>query len=349
MRIRSLPFRLGIAAAAASALVALGAAHGETRTLRVVPHEGGAVRSAPARILCGTRCSAPFRRNAVVELRGLPGGSWAFSSWRGECVGTATVRPRFERRPGSVNVVVGGSGHVVGDSGGIRCGPGSRACAAELGLGTTLELTAQPAADSVLRKWGGACSAATGDRCRVLVAAQTAVTAAFGRAAPLPGDHPLVVENGVMRSDPPGIDCPLRCTASFAGGTLVSLDLTAGAALWTQACTGFGPACVTSVDAPTRVAAFHPPPAAPPPAITKVDVTVAGPGTVVGPRDLRCGARSTVCNVVLRSPPFVRLLARPRPGTRFGGWRGACRSQRRVCVVRVAPGRDVAAAAFFRP
>jgi hypothetical protein len=53
---------------------------------------GGSVTSAPAGINCGGTCTAPFNNNSSVTLTAKPKSSlWRFSSWGGDCSGTATT------------------------------------------------------------------------------------------------------------------------------------------------------------------------------------------------------------------------------------------------------------------
>lgn len=62
--------------------VALYALYGEGR---------GKVTSTPARINCGSDCSARFAKGGTVTLRATPVPGYAFSSWSGACRGTATT------------------------------------------------------------------------------------------------------------------------------------------------------------------------------------------------------------------------------------------------------------------
>ncbi len=256
------------------------------------------------------------------------------------------------RIPGTVRVVVGGAGTVVSSPAGIQCGQGGPlvSCDAELGRGQEIELAARAADGSVFRKWGGACSEATSDRCRLTVAPLAEVTATFGRQSPLPGNHVLRLgeTRGGFTSQPAGIDCPPACAAEFSGGTVVTLNSVTGYRLWLAECFGSGSTCAVSVDAPTRVDPAPPfPPPAPPVPVGFVDLTVSGRGVVVGSSDLRCGGRSRACSARVRSG-FVDLQARPLRGARFGGWRGACGGRGLRCRLSVNTAEAKAVNAFFR-
>lgn len=51
----------------------------------------GKVTSTPARIDCGTSCSARFDKGASVTLRASPASGYEFTGWSGACTGTAST------------------------------------------------------------------------------------------------------------------------------------------------------------------------------------------------------------------------------------------------------------------
>ncbi|MEI6108020.1 MAG: DUF1566 domain-containing protein [Opitutae bacterium] len=80
----------------------------ETFRLLVSKTGSGTVTSLPASIDCGASCSASFTRNASVTLTATPDSGYRFTSWSGNCSGTAacaltmsadkTVLANFRRR-----------------------------------------------------------------------------------------------------------------------------------------------------------------------------------------------------------------------------------------------------------
>jgi hypothetical protein len=53
----------------------------------------GTVKSAPAGLACGTRCSGAFAAGATVTLTARPAKHWRFAGWGGACSGKrATCR-----------------------------------------------------------------------------------------------------------------------------------------------------------------------------------------------------------------------------------------------------------------
>ena len=100
---RPLFLRLIIAALALGALTSAAGASVAKPKLRVSIDGNGVVASRDGRIDCGARCSARYRRGAVVSLGATPESSFAFGHWSGGCVGTSSqvfrVRRRSENRP----------------------------------------------------------------------------------------------------------------------------------------------------------------------------------------------------------------------------------------------------------
>ena len=120
-------------------------------------------------------------------------------------------------------------------------------------------LTAAPEAGWVFSGWGGACSG-TQAACQVTMDATKSVAATFTPAV----NHLLTVVRaglgtGRVVSTPPGIDCGVDCTETYAENTPVSLTATpaAGSALvgWSGGCTGTGLTCDLTMDAAKTVTA----------------------------------------------------------------------------------------------
>ena len=125
--------------------------------------------------------------------------------------------------------VGGGGGRVTSSPGGIDCGT---ICAASFTEGAAVALTAVPDPGSMFAGWEGACSG-TGT-CSVTLNADASVTAHFAAVPPPPPPPPpppqtftltvSVTGSGTVTSDPAGIDCGSRCSATFAAGTRVQLS-----------------------------------------------------------------------------------------------------------------------------
>ena len=152
-----------------------------------------------------------------------------------------------------------GAGSVSSMPSGISCGTD---CSEPYPSGTTVTLTAAPAAGSTFTAWSGGCSGTAG--CTVTVTANTLVGADFDPAPPTaPQTFALTVTksgkgNGSVNSTPSGISCGTDCAEPYPSGTAVILTATPapGSAFagWGGACSGKG-TCTVNLTADTTVAA----------------------------------------------------------------------------------------------
>ena len=155
----------------------------------------------------------------------------------------------------TLSVSSSGSGTITSAPAGISCG---QTCSAVFSAGTSVTLTATPAANNSFSGWSGACSG-TG-ACTVTLGSDVSVGAAFAAPTGLsvsvtgPG-------TGIVSSNPAGINCGQTCSAEFAAGTKVTLSPSAGAnsqfAGWSGACSGKGPCNVTVGQGTAVTATFN--------------------------------------------------------------------------------------------
>ncbi len=155
----------------------------------------------------------------------------------------------------SVGKVGTGSGTVTSEPAGISCGSG---CSAAYVPGTSVTLTAIPAAGSTFTGWsGGGCSGE--GACTVTLDADKYVAATF--MVPV---HTLTVTkagagSGIVSSSPSGISCGSDCSEAYPEGTSVTLTAIAAAGSsftgWSGGgCSGTG-TCVVTMGAATTVTA----------------------------------------------------------------------------------------------
>ncbi len=151
----------------------------------------GSVTSAPAGINCGATCGAYFAIGSSVTLTATAAGGSSFTGWSGSgCSGTSTctvtmsearaVTAEFAVVPhGQFNLAVTksgtGAGTVTSSPAGINCGSN---CSETLPSGTSVTLTAAPAADSTFTGWSGSGCSGT-STCTVVMSEARAVTAQF--------------------------------------------------------------------------------------------------------------------------------------------------------------------------
>ncbi len=163
--------------------------------LTVTKVGSGVVRSSPAGVDCGATCQASYVRGTSVTLAATPAAGWSFGGWSGACSGTGpcsvtvdqarAVTATFVADPVvfGLSVATAGSGSVTSSPAGISCGP---VCTASFVDGTSVSLSAVPAAGWSFAGWSGACVGTS--TCTVAMTAARSVTAAF--TAPEPSIQP---------------------------------------------------------------------------------------------------------------------------------------------------------------
>jgi len=213
-----------------------------------------------------------------------------------------------------------GSGTVTSSPAAIDCGS---TCNASVASGTSIALSANPAAGSTFAGWSEASGACTGTgSCALVVDAAKSLTATF---APQP--YALTVTNagtgsGTVTSSPSGIKCGSTCSNSYSSGTRVTLTATptAGSTFtgWSgAACSGTGTCTVTMSAAQNVTATFTT-------QTHTLTVTKAGTGSgavASSPTGISCGA---TCSANYNYYTNVTLTAAPATGSTFTSWSGAC-------------------------
>jgi predicted carbohydrate-binding protein with CBM5 and CBM33 domain len=235
-----------------------------------------------------------------------------------------------------------GSGTVSSSPGGISCGS---TCSATFTSGTSVVLTATPAAGSTFAGWSGACSG-TAATCTVSMTAARSVTATFNTSGTT--SYPLSITKGgtgggTVYSTPAGITCGSACNASFPSGTVVTLvaDVAAGSSFagWSGACSGTGPCTVTMSGARSVSATFNTTGGT----TYGLSVTKAGTGSgtvTSSPVGISCGS---TCAATYNSGVTVTLTATSAAGSTFGGWGGACTGTAATCTTTMTAARSVTA------
>jgi uncharacterized repeat protein (TIGR02543 family) len=235
-------------------------------------------------ISCGNGasvCTAGQTPNATVTLTATPAAGAAFAGWGGACTGTSptcsvlmnaarSVSATFTAGGGGgggptflLSVSVSGSGSVTGSA--ISCGNGAVACSANFQSGTSVTLTARPAAGATFSGWGGACFG-TAPTCTVSMTSTRAVTATFTAAAP--GTLSITVTGNGAVSTSAGkciaTGAEKRCVQHLKGST-ATLTATPAAGQtfggWGGSCASAGKklTCTLSLKAArTVIAAFTP-------------------------------------------------------------------------------------------
>jgi len=151
----------------------------------------GGVATGDKLISCGNNCAASYAIGTVVTLVATPGSGSVFGGWGGACTGnqptcsvqvndlmnvSAAFLSQFTLSLGRSN-----SGSITGSPAGndraLDCGSN---CSAKFTDGTTVTLTATPAAGKTFVSWSGACSG-NSPTCSVLINKSTSVQATFSK------------------------------------------------------------------------------------------------------------------------------------------------------------------------
>ena len=307
----------------------------------------GRITSNPMGIDCGPTCSAPFAYGTSVTLTATPATGSTFTGWSGDCAGTGsctvsmtqarsvTATFTLQTFPLSVTKAGTGSGTVTSTPPGIDCGA---TCTASFPHGTTVTLTASPAAGSTFTGWSGDCTG-TG-ACTVSIILARSVTATFTLQRFTLSVTRTGTGSGIVTSDPPGIDCGATCSASFDYGTTLSLTATPapGSSFtgWSgEGCSGTGTCTVSMTQARNVTATFTLQTF-----MLTLTKTGTGNGTVTStPAGIDCG---TTCSAAFDYGTSVTLTATPATGSTFTGWTGDCTGTG-TCTVTMTQARNVTA------
>jgi hypothetical protein len=125
----------------------------------------GTVTSSPSGINCGSTCSGTYNSGTAVTLTASAAAGSTFAGWSGTGCTTGTVTmdaaksctATFTLQPPqtfglSVTKAGTGTGTVTSSPAGINCGS---TCSGTFSSGTSVTLTATPAADSIFAGWSG--------------------------------------------------------------------------------------------------------------------------------------------------------------------------------------------------
>ncbi len=324
----------------------------------------GTVSSNPAGITCGSTCSASLPSSTSATLTATTGDTSVFSGWTGGgCSGTGTctvtlnsnvvVTATFNPKSGSaqnfslsVTKNGTGSGTVSSNPAGITCGS---KCSASFPSATSVALTATASSGSVFSSWGGGCTGI--GICTVKLNSNTAVTATFTvKTASSPAFTLSVTKNsndaGTVSSNPAGITCGSKCSASYPVRTRISLSATPNSSSafdhWAGGCTGTG-TCSVKLGADTQVIAYFKPKTT----TLTVQKMGQGSGTITSTElGISCGAK---CSENYSTITAGTVTAKAAPGSIFAGWIGVGCESGSTCAVLVSSDTTIAASFVKNP
>ena len=312
-------------------------------TLSVSVAGSGSVTSVPTGISCTSNCNTSFAPGTTVSLTATPTTGAQFIGWSGACSGStspcavnmanpALVTANFSLPSFALTISKSGNGSVTSAPAGIDCGA---TCSATYASGTSINLTATPAAGYIFSGWSG-CTSSSGPTCSVTLTAAKTVAATFS-----PSNYGLTVSktgNGSITSTPAGIDCGATCSGSFANGSSVTLTALPDTGYvisgWTGCTTASGTSCSLTMNSSKTVAATFAP------AFSTLSVSKTGSGSLTSsPAGINCGS---VCAASFATGSTVTLTATPATGNGVSGWSGCTSSNGTICSVSLTASKSVA-------
>jgi hypothetical protein len=244
----------------------------QTFALSVTKTGSGTITSTPAGITCGTDCSETYASGSSVKLTATPAVGSTFAGWSGDpdcsdgsvtmnagktCTATFNLVPQtFALTINLLKTMTAagtGSGTVTSTPAGINCGTD---CSENYASGTSVKLTATPAAGSTFAGWSGDPDCSDG---LVTMNAGKTCDATFNLTPQTFALSITKAGSGTVTSTPAGIACGTDCSESYKSGTVVILTATpaTGSAFagWSGGlCSGTDP-CAVTVSANTSVMA----------------------------------------------------------------------------------------------
>lgn len=208
-----------------------------------------------------------------------------------------------------------GIGTIVSEPAGIRCGG---ACGAEFTEGAPVTLTAVPDPHSSFDGWGGDCAGSAS--CTLTMSAARTASAEFSA---IPQQNLTVTRSGdgegLVTSEPAGIECGATCSSGFNEGSTVTLTAAPAphsrVAGWSGCTAEPSPTeCEVAMSSAAAVDAEFA--AIPQQAL---QVTVTGEGAVLSGTEIACPSS---CGGQFDEGAVVSLTALPAADRRLQGWSG---------------------------
>jgi hypothetical protein len=303
----------------------------------------GTIVSTPAGLSCGLACPAAgfdFARGVLVKLTATPAVGWSFDGFSGGVAGcsgttcafnastpTALVGANFSIQQRRLNVTVVGNGTVGGP--GVACDAGSTPCGLDFDYGTSLPLTATPAAGYRFTGWSQGCTGV--GACTALMTVNRSVTATFkpqfGLTVIKPGNSSGTITVAATPAGIPPFACGPGlgvCGSTYLGGQVVTLTRSAPATgttfQWGGDCLfrGTNATCALTLNANASVVADY--------SLQRLGLNVVktGPalGTVTGlGGGISCGGD---CSEVVDygTPVVLQAVPSSSPAAEFVSWSG---------------------------
>ena len=294
-------------------------------------------------LACGTggvACSVTVASSTSVTLTATADTGYSFAGWGGACGGTASTTTVFmdAAKACSASFTPTGTTYQLNVSpapangtvtgGGINCGTGGAACQTAVASGTSVTLTATPAAGYAFTSWGGNCSG-TSTTTTVLMNAAKTCSATFTQGLPTGPPYTMTISpkptggtitGAGLNCGTGGNQCAVTMPASMGLGMVATPDPGYTFAAWTGDCTSFSATITVQLAGPRTCSASFTPTGT----TYQLNVSPAPTGGTVTGGGLNCGGGGVACQVTFGSATGVALTATPAAGYAFAGWGGSC-------------------------
>jgi uncharacterized repeat protein (TIGR02543 family) len=245
-----------------------------TLTTGVSPDDSGEVT-----VNTNTNCTGGYTHGTVVSITAVPATGYSFASWTGATGGSTTtvtmtgnrsVTANFDPLCYSLTTAASPTG-----GGTVSASPPPN-CGAQYTHGTSVQLTANPAAGYGFASWSGAVTGSANPTTIVMNGAKS-VTATFTQSCYTLTTAVLPAGQGTVSASPPP-----NCGAQYTHGTIVNLTATASSGYsflnWTGDASGTAnPTPVTMTAARSVTANFGP--NNPVPTLASIDPDKAATGS----------------------------------------------------------------------
>lgn len=294
---------------------------------------GGSVEINPA--------GDSFDYGSVITVTAVPTVGSKFLGWEGSVSGTTnpitvtvdqakTLTATFGIESYAVELNVGGTGDGV-----VNKFPNQEVYE----YGTEILIIATADDESTFTGWTGDLTGVTNPY-TLTVDGPKVITATMTEGSNVLAVTKAGTGNGLVVSDPAGIDCGLTCAINYAINEVVTLTATAdnGSTFngWSGACSGLADCSITMDSLKYVTATFT---------ANVYDLTVtvdgAGEGTIKStPAGIDCGS---TCSYEFNHDEIVTLTATSAEGSSFFGWSGGGCSGTGTCIITMDQAKSVRA------
>jgi uncharacterized repeat protein (TIGR02543 family) len=308
----------------------------------------------------GGNCASSYASGTRVNLTAIAASDSQFTGWGGDCAsagtGICTVLMSGNRNVIANFIAISVTNHIlsyerVGAAGSVSFDPANGAactenCDKSYAEGTSVTLTANPAAGTVFAGWSANCVPSGPSSCKVTMDSAQRVTATFRTPDGLALTYQKITQGtgsgsvSILPRRASATICTDNCVLYYAPKTRLRITATPAVgsefAGWGGACRGTKSCRVTMRAANSVTATFNTVP------IFQLQLGVTGTGSVSFAAAAGTETCTADCTKGYSRNTKVNLTATPTGGSVFTGWTGACRGKKK-CTIKMDAAKSVTA------